>query len=96
MPATTMIVAGVVLALIIIAIAGFAMTRRRRRLAEEQEWADARTMGYEPFEPESAAEPEIYEEQPAIVAPDASAFAWGNEPVADDSVVEEAEERTHA
>jgi flagellar biosynthesis/type III secretory pathway M-ring protein FliF/YscJ len=96
MPATTMIVAGVVLALIIIAIAAFAITRRRRRLAEEQEWADARTMGYQTFESEAEREPEIYEEQPAIVAPDASAFAWGNEPAADESVVEEAEERTHA
>jgi hypothetical protein len=91
-----MIAAGVVLALIIIAIAAFAMSRRRRRLAEEQEWADARTLGYQPLENEAAPEPEVYDEQPAIVAPDASAFAWGNEPAADEPVLEDAEERTHA
>ena len=53
-------------------------------------------MGYEPLEHENAPEAEVYDEQPAIVAPDASAFAWGNEPAADEPAIEEAEERTHA
>lgn len=96
---TAIIAAAVVLALIIIAVAAFSMLRRRRRLREEQEWADARTMGYHPFESDAAPESEIYDEQPAIVAPDASAFAWGNEHEVREgerAAIEEAEDRTPA
>lgn len=35
-------------------------------------------MAYEPFESEAAG-PQVYDEQPAIVGPEASAFAWGND-----------------
>lgn len=55
------------------------MMRSRRRRREEQAWADEQSMAYEPFETATAAEPEIDHEQPAIVAPEASAFAWGND-----------------
>ena len=74
-----------ILALLIIGIVAFAMMRSRRRRREEQEWADAQTMSYEPFEPAPAAEPEVYKEQPAIVGPEASAFAWGNDEPARES-----------
>jgi hypothetical protein len=75
---TTVLAGAAVLALLIIAIAAFAIARSRRRRREEQEWADQQSLAYEPFETE-AVEPEIHDEQPAMVAPEASAFAWGNE-----------------
>jgi hypothetical protein len=75
----TMVIGGIVLALII-AIAAFAAVRGRRRRREEQEWADEQSRAYEPFETAQEPEREVYEEQPAIVAPEASAFVWGNEP----------------
>jgi hypothetical protein len=77
---TAMIAGAAILALLIIGILAFAMMRSRRRRREEQEWADQQSMAYEPFETAPAAEPVIHEEQPAIVGPEASAFAWGNEP----------------
>lgn len=74
-----MIAGAAILALLIIGILAFAMLRSRRRRREEQEWADQQSMAYEPFETTAAAEPEVYHEQPAIVGPEASAFAWGND-----------------
>lgn len=74
-----MIAGAAILALLIIGIVAFAMMRGRRRRLEEQEWADQQSMAYEPFEAAPAAEPEVYHEQPAIVAPEPSAFAWGND-----------------
>jgi hypothetical protein len=70
-------IAGGALALLAIGGAAAAVTSRRRR-RREQEWADAQTMSYEPFE-EAAATPasETLEER-AAAAPAASAFAWGN------------------
>jgi hypothetical protein len=76
---TSLIAGGAVLALLVIGILAFAMARSRRRRREEQEWADQQTMAYEPFETAAAPEPMIHEEQPKIVGPEASAFAWGNE-----------------
>jgi hypothetical protein len=74
----TLPIAGGALALLAIGGAAAAVTSRRRR-RREQEWADAETMSYEPFEETAVApEPEINEVQPAITAPAASAFAWGN------------------
>jgi hypothetical protein len=78
------IAAGGALALLALGgAAAVAAGRRRRR--KEQEWADEQTMAYEPFEetaavPETSAEPKavIHEEQPAVVAPAGSAFAWGS------------------
>jgi hypothetical protein len=76
---STMIGGAAVLALLIIGIAAFAMMRARRRRREEQEWADEQSMAYEPFETATAEEPMVHDEQPAMVAPAASAFAWGND-----------------
>ena len=71
-------IAGGALALLAIGGAAAAVTARRRR-RREQEWADAQTLSYEPFEEVSAApQPEIREEQAAVAAPAASAFAWGD------------------
>lgn len=79
---TAVIAGGVILALLIIGIAAFAMARGRRRRRQEQEWADEQSMAYEPFETAAAPEAEIHHEQPAIVGPEASAFAWGNDQAA--------------
>lgn len=76
-----MIAGAAILALLIIGIAAFAMARARRRRREEQEWADEQSMAYEPFET-AEAQPVVHDEQPAIVGPEASAFAWGNDEAA--------------
>nr|NUR37014.1 hypothetical protein [Sphingomonas sp.] len=73
----TLPIAGGALALLALGGAAAAVTGRRRR-RREQEWADAQTLSYEPFEESAAPEPEIREAQPAVVAPAGSAFAWGN------------------
>jgi hypothetical protein len=69
-------------ALALLALGGTAallVGRRRRR--REQEWADEQTMAYEPVEPAAAPEPVAEHEEPAAAA---SAFAWGNQPQADE------------
>jgi hypothetical protein len=77
------IAAGGALALLALGGAAAAITGRRRR-RREQEMADAETMSYEPFEtvtaPEAQPAPAVYEERPQVIAPAASAFAWGNQP----------------
>jgi|tagenome__1003787_1003787.scaffolds.fasta_scaffold20989001_5 hypothetical protein len=68
-------------ALVLLALGGTAallVGRRRRR--KEQEWADEQTMANEPVEPATAPEPVLRHEEPAA----ASAFAWGNQPQADE------------
>jgi resuscitation-promoting factor RpfA len=77
-----MLIAGAgVLALLIIAAAAFALMRRRR--VAEDAWIDEEPMQYEPAETAMVNEPEpapiANAEQPPIVAPAASAFAWGND-----------------
>jgi hypothetical protein len=73
-------IAGGALALLAIGGAAAAVTGRRRR-RREQEWADAQTLSYEPFEEASAeGQPKIREEQAPVAAPAASAFAWGDRP----------------
>jgi len=74
--------AGALALLALVAIAAVVASRRRRR--RDQEAADEETMAYEPFEtaPVSDPEPVIHDEQPRIVAPSASAFAWGTRPEA--------------
>jgi hypothetical protein len=76
------IAAAGVLALLVIAAAAFALMRRRRRVDEDM-WADDNSAQYEPVDTAMVDEPEqapmIHEEQPAIVAPAPSAFAWGND-----------------
>lgn len=76
---TLPIAAGGVLALLVVGSGAAAMMRRRRH---EEVWTDDEQMYDEPAH-EAAAEDAsesrmIHEEQPAIVAPEASAFAWGN------------------
>jgi hypothetical protein len=75
---TALELGGGALALLIVGAGAWALTRRRHE-DEEVVYEDR-------YEPESAeAEPEpvprhdpVFEEQPAIVAPEASAFAWGD------------------
>ena len=78
---------GGALILLIIIAATTSILIGRRGLRREKEWADEQTMAYEPCEtvaePAGKAEPVVHEEQPAIVAPPASAFAWGDGPQAD-------------
>jgi LPXTG-motif cell wall-anchored protein len=75
------IVAGGALALLALGGGAVALARRRRSHAEE-EWIEDEAMTPEPAEaaamPEPRHDPIVHEEQPAIVAPAASAFAWGN------------------
>jgi resuscitation-promoting factor RpfA len=61
-------------------VAGAIVSRRRKR--REQEWADAQSMAFEPFETTAMAEPKVHEKQSAMAAAPASAFAWGNRPPA--------------
>lgn len=71
-----------VVALLIIAAAAFALMRRRRRVDEET-WVEDEPMQYEPAETamvdEPAPAPMIHEQEPPMVAPAPSAFAWGND-----------------
>jgi hypothetical protein len=69
--------------LLVLVGAAAAIIRRRRR-ADEEEWIVDEQIEQEPIETETAAEPIIHEEQPAIVGP--SAFAWGNPQPAKQSV----------
>jgi hypothetical protein len=67
-------------AIVLLALGGtaLAMRNRRRRREDEEAWnygSQELTLD----EPAPAANP-VAEEQPAIVAPSPSAFAWGNEP----------------
>jgi hypothetical protein len=89
------IAAAGVLALLIIAAAVFALMRRRRRV-DEDAWIEDEPMQYEPAETAMADEPEpapmIHEPEPPMVAPAASAFAWGKDQPsqsAEESMVEE-------
>jgi hypothetical protein len=73
-----LLIGGGALALLVLGIAAFVISRRRRRADEWQgDWAD---------EPEAIEEeamlaaPVIHEEEPAMVAP--SAFTWGPRPEA--------------
>ena len=75
------IVAGGALALLALGGGAVALARRRRS-HQEEEWIEDETMTLEPVEAAATSEPRhdpiVHEEQPAIVAPAASAFSWGN------------------
>jgi hypothetical protein len=77
------IVAGGALALLAVGGIAYALTRRRRH-EDEDAWVEDETT-YDHAEPEPmmheppAMENAMAAEQPAIVAPPVSAFAWGNE-----------------
>jgi Tfp pilus assembly protein FimT len=63
-------------ALAFLAIGGAAVALTRRRHGDEEEWVQEDTA--EPIETsENLAEPAIHVEEPAMIAPAASAFAWG-------------------
>jgi hypothetical protein len=71
----TLPIAGGALALLVVGGAAAAVGSRRRK-RREQEWADAQTLAFEPFEETATSEPVTHEPQPASV-PAAPAFAWG-------------------
>jgi hypothetical protein len=71
------------LALIALGAGAFALARRRRRRRDEEElWAE-KSYAAEPAapaaEPAPRHDPIFDEHQPPVVAPAASAFAWGNQ-----------------
>lgn len=71
-------IGGGALAVLILGGAALAIRSRKRRREDDEAWkyaSEQLTLD----EPVQAARP-VAEEQPAIVAPSPSAFAWGNEP----------------
>ena len=79
---TSEIVGAAIFALIVLGAIAYALSRRRRtRETVYEEQAYEPQTSYEEAEPVHAHAP-IAEEQPAIVAPETSAFAWGNRPQA--------------
>jgi hypothetical protein len=83
---TAMEIGGGALALLLIGGGAYALSRRRRHDEDElmhdeayepQSMEHADTVAAAEAEPMPRHDP-IHEEQPAIVAPEASAFAWGN------------------
>jgi hypothetical protein len=83
---TALEIGGGALALLALGGAAYAVSRRRRRVYEEDEWYGDEAVEPEHAEPAAVAEPAVeprhdaVEPQPAIVAPPVSAFAWGNAP----------------
>ena len=81
----TIEIGGGALAVIVLGSAVLAMRSRKRRREDEKAWDYDATEPVEPVIDEAAAdEPmtlthEVHEPQPAIVAPEASAFAWGKD-----------------
>jgi hypothetical protein len=77
---TSEILGAAIVALIVLGAIAYALSRRRRtrETVYEEEAYEPETTYVEP-EPVRAAAP-IAEEQPPIVAPETSAFAWGNRP----------------
>jgi hypothetical protein len=73
----TLPIAGGALALLVVGGAAAAVGSRRRK-RREQEWADAQTLAFEPFEETAApSEPVTHEPQQETSVPAAPAFAWG-------------------
>ena len=75
---TLPIAAGGALAFLALGGAAVAITRRRHD-DEEEEWVEDERMADQPAEPALADEPVVAHEQPNIVAPPASAFAWDHQ-----------------
>jgi len=70
---------GGALAVIALGGAAIAMNRRKRRREDEAAWLyDAQESPLDESLKETVASPPIAQEQRAIVAPEASAFTWGN------------------
>jgi hypothetical protein len=91
---TALELGGGALALIALGAGAVALSRRRR--------VDDEELAYEPdYEPvATAAEPEavpqhdpIFEEQPNLVAPEVSAFAWGERPAEQQAEVDDGSDR---
>ncbi|MFL6730860.1 MAG: hypothetical protein ACJ8EP_00770 [Sphingomicrobium sp.] len=74
-------------ALALLALGGAAVAINRRRRAHEEEWLDEEPTYEEPgnaaVAEQTRDESELHELQPPIVAPEPSAFAWGNGQAAD-------------
>ncbi|MFL6721691.1 MAG: hypothetical protein ACJ8FT_07815 [Sphingomonas sp.] len=75
---TELMLGGGALALLALGGAAYAMSRRRRH---EEEWIDEPAMVDAPAADETIVRDEtaIHHDEPAIVAPSPSAFAWGGE-----------------
>ena len=75
----TLPIAGGALAVLALGGAAVALTRRRRH--DEEEWVDEETIDHRPVDTvaaEPAEEQIVHEQEPAMIAPAASAFSWGN------------------
>ena len=82
----TMMLGGGALALLALGGGAFALSRRKRRREEEAAWQEAAAQPEtrDPLFDEPMFQHEPSEEQPAIVAPAASAFSWGKTQPCDD------------
>lgn len=68
-------------ALAFLAIGGAAVALTRRRHDEEEEWANENQFEQEPVEAEAAEAQQdlvVHDQEPAMIAPAASAFAWSD------------------
>jgi len=87
---TTLMLGGGAIALLALGGGAFALSRRSRRRREEAEWQEAAAQpeARDPLfdEPMFQHEPAAAEEQPAIVAPAASAFSWDKAQPCDDPI----------
>ena len=87
---TTLMLGGGAIALLALGGGAFALSRRSRRRREEAEWQEAAAQpeARDPLfdEPMFQHEPAMADEQPAIVAPAASAFSWDKAQPCDDPI----------
>ena len=75
----TLPIAGGALAVLALGGAAVALTRRRRH--DEDEWVEEESIDREPVDTlaaQPADEQIVHEQEPAMIAPAASAFSWGN------------------
>jgi hypothetical protein len=86
-------IGGGALALLVLGGGTALILRRRRRREEEEElaWTDE-TLEPEPISAEPSHDP-IFEQQPAVYAPSASAFGWGNSQPATKPSTDESDRR---
>ncbi len=82
---TPIIAAGGALAFLAIGGAAVGLTRRRRE--DDEDMIDRETFAHQPVDATAApaARDEVFEQEPPMIAPEASAFAWGNDAAAEQS-----------